>query len=59
MPTKDQIQHAADEAGAIVADGEDGYFSPMTYEEGVAAALQWVAGETDTHPLEEHPSYRA
>jgi hypothetical protein len=55
----DEAAHVASEAGAIVADNEDGQWASMSYEQGVRDALQWVLGDTDQHPLEEHPSFRA
>ncbi len=27
-------------------------FDGMTYEEGIAAAVNWLTGTTDTHPLD-------
>lgn len=54
-----EIEHEASEAGAIVADGDDGQWSSMTYEQGVADALSWVLGDEDESPLAEHPHYQA
>lgn len=39
-----------------IADAEHGGVSKwpgMTYEEGVSAALRWVSGDTDEHPMED------
>lgn len=54
-----EIEHEQNEAGAIVADGDDGQWSSMTYEQGVADALAWVLGDEDDSPLAEHPKYQA
>ena len=58
-PTDDQIEHEAGEAEAIVADGDDRQWPAMSYEQGVRDALQWVIGDRDESPLDEHPNYRA
>lgn len=54
-PTEQEIQSVLEDA--IVAECEcmeDGSEYPgMTYEQGVAAAMRWVTGETKDHPLED------
>lgn len=55
----DEAAHVASEATGIVADSKDGEWPSMSYEQGVRDALMWILGETDTHPLEEHPAYRS
>lgn len=57
--TEDQIDHELSEAEGIVADGNDGQWSGMTYEKGVRDALAWLIGDEDESPLAEHPDYRA
>lgn len=52
-----EAEHVANEAMAIVADGEAAWPS-MTYEQGVRDTLQWLLGEADENPLAEHPAYR-
>ena len=39
---------------AYVVDGMAGesVFAGMSYEEGIAAAVDWIIGETNTHPLD-------
>jgi hypothetical protein len=38
-------------AGRAIEEGSK--YPGMTYEEGVRAALEWVTGDVDDHPMEE------
>ena len=47
------------EIGDVIADAHDigdkqgTKWAGMTYEQGVTAALEWVTGDSDEHPLED------
>ena len=45
-PTDEEIQDEADKATDIHRN-EESKLRGMTYEEGVAAALEWVLGDSD------------
>lgn len=38
---------------AMTARDEGGRYNGMTYEEGVIAALEWVAGHNNDKPMED------
>jgi len=50
-PTKKQIEDQL--AQAIDASANGSKWPGMSYEEGVAAALRWVLGESDEKPMED------
>lgn len=54
-PTEAEIKGVMEDAIAAECESmENGSRYPaMSYEQGVAAALRWVSGDTQDHPLEE------
>lgn len=54
-PTEQEIREATDDAIAAECEAmENGSEYPgMTYEQGVAAAMRWVNGDSKDHPLED------
>lgn len=54
-PTEKEIRDTTDDAIAAECNAmEEGSRYPgMTYEQGVAAAMRWVNGDTQDHPLED------
>lgn len=51
-PTPDEIDEAMNEAAEAEAFGRSRW-PGMSYEQGFKAAIEWLRGETDYHPLEE------
>lgn len=51
-PTEDEIRDAVARAYDL-QDSVGSQWPGASYEQGVTAALNWVLGEDDAHPLEE------
>lgn len=51
MRIKEEIDNLLNKATEAVDAGKSKY-NGMSYEEGIIAALDWVFGNTDDHPLE-------
>lgn len=51
-PTQDAIDHVRNDAADWIEIGRTAVRG-MTYEQGVAAALEWVMGHTADVPIEE------
>jgi len=51
MKSRAEIDDCMDTAGRVIEEGSK--YPGMSYEEGVRAALEWVTGDVDDHPMEE------
>ena len=51
-PTDSQIEDARNDALDYTMENRT-KFPGMTYEEGIEAALAWVMGDRDEHPMED------
>lgn len=51
-PTEKEIEDAIAKCCDLADSGQNPFWG-MTYLDGVRAALDWVTGNTDEHPLEE------
>lgn len=51
--SKEEIDNVVNDAHENIDEGSSRW-PGMTYEQGVANALQWVTGENDDHPFEEN-----
>jgi len=49
--SRSEIDNCRDMAGRAIDEGSK--YPGMSYEEGVLAALEWVTGDVDDHPMEE------
>ena len=50
-PTVKEIEDAISDAQKII-ENEGSRFFGLSYEQGVEAALRWVNGDEESHPLE-------
>ena len=50
--TSEEVNSVIDAAAVMVERGRS-KFPGMTYEEGVRAALDWILGNIDDHPMED------
>ena len=51
IPSAKEIEDVIADAQEII-ENEGSRFFGLSYEQGVEAALKWVSGEDDSHPLE-------
>jgi hypothetical protein len=49
--TRAEIDDCLNMAAEQIEDGSK--YPGMSYEEGIRAALEWVTGDVDEHPMEE------
>lgn len=52
LPTQKQIEDIRDRVAELVAEGKTLY-PGMTFEQGVAAAIDWMTGEVEESPLDD------
>lgn len=50
--TEDEIDELLNECSECEETG-DSHFPGMSYENGVKAAIEWLNGDTDSHPIKE------
>lgn len=50
--TQEEVDAVVDTAAEKINQGRS-KFPGMTYEEGVRAALDWITGNIDDHPMED------
>ena len=51
IPSPEAIEEAISDAQEIIQN-EGSRFFGLSYEQGVEAALRWVNGDEESHPLE-------
>lgn len=51
MRSREEIDNCMNLTGDAIEEGSK--YPGMSYEEGVRAALEWVTGDVDDHPMEE------